>query len=426
MSPDEAVVGEVAEERLAPPLGVLARVAGLRVLGVVEVVVHGDAVVEPAVEEGERDVVVDVEAAVGVVRANAGEPVSRVLVAVVRHGVVDRVEADQALVDVGSCEVHPVVVEPEEALLLALQPSRRPVQVQLVDPHLRAEPRRALGAPQEGVVRVAVTLGRGVAVVQVGEEGVVGCAEVLPVQAVRVLVEVVREADERRLAVLGVDHRPRERPVEAVDGARRQRPLQALRHRLAVGVEGHRGPALRVDREYLRGGEGVRCDLDIDLVDQRVRRADVRRPLLVGLVAQRVLLPEPRTRRVRPVLEDGRRRRCQRLRHVQRVCERREDERAGREHLGEEDGVPQGRRRRREGTVGRQEAPARHRRNPQIAGTDDRRARDHAGPDAQDSAALEARIVGRGNVRLGHVLLLGLVGGLVWQVSQLCHRETFE
>ena len=75
---DEAVVREVLEERLAPPLGVRPRVAGGRELAppVVEVLVGGDAVVQPAVVQRERDVVLDVEGAVGVVgpdaRAGAG------------------------------------------------------------------------------------------------------------------------------------------------------------------------------------------------------------------------------------------------------------------------------------------------------------------------------------------------------------------
>ena len=60
------MVREVAEEGLAPPLGVHFAAA------VVEVLVRGGAVVERAVVEHERDVVLHVERAVGVV-ADAGE-----------------------------------------------------------------------------------------------------------------------------------------------------------------------------------------------------------------------------------------------------------------------------------------------------------------------------------------------------------------
>jgi len=68
--PDDPVVREVLEEGLAPPLGMLGWVLGERELAhpVVEVLVHGDAVVEAAVEaavvDGQRHVVLDVEGAV--------------------------------------------------------------------------------------------------------------------------------------------------------------------------------------------------------------------------------------------------------------------------------------------------------------------------------------------------------------------------
>ncbi len=118
---DEAVVGEVLEERLAPPLGVRLRVAGSRelALGVVDVLVDRGAVVQPAVVDRQRDVEVHVERAVGVVGADTRQPQALGLVAGVEVvlGVVDRVEADHSLVDVRPGVVHPVVVEPEEALL---------------------------------------------------------------------------------------------------------------------------------------------------------------------------------------------------------------------------------------------------------------------------------------------------------------------
>ncbi len=230
-------------------------------------------------------------------------PGSRRPLALVAHvhavlGVVDRVEPDHALVDVRPGVVHPVVVEPEEALLLAVVPAGRPVQVQVVDEHLRQVALGLRPVPHR-VVRVAVALRRGVPVVQVGQERPVRGAEVLAVQAERVLVQVVLEADQARLAVLRVDHRAGERAVEAVDRARRQLPL-AGRHLLAVGVEGDRRLAERVDRQHLRRGERVRPQLHVDLVDDRVRVADLAGPELVPLVAERVLLAEPRPGRVLP------------------------------------------------------------------------------------------------------------------------------
>src|SRR6185436_20648839 len=95
------------------------------------------------------------------------------------------------------------------------------------------------------------------------------------------------------LAVLGVDHRPGEGAVEAVDRAGWQRPLRARGVGLARGVERGRRPAVLVDRQHLRGGEGVGRDPDVDLVDVGLWRADIAGPELMPLVAQRVLLAEP-------------------------------------------------------------------------------------------------------------------------------------
>ena len=285
-----------------------------------------------------------------------GQPETLGLVAHVHPvlGVVDRVEPDHPLVDVGPGVVHAVVVEPEEGLLLAVVATGGPVQVEVVDP-FAGQVALTLGAEVHGVVRVAVALGRGVPVVQVGEEGPVGRAEVLPVQAERVLVQVVLEADEDRLAVLGVDHRAREDPVEAVDGAFGQLPLGAHGVPLAGGVEGDRRLAERVDRQDLGRGERVGRDLELDLVDDRVRGVHVARPLLVPLVAQRVLLTLAGTGDVRPVGDLQHLLRRERLRDRQRVDERRQDQRTGRELLLVEQQVAQRRRGRRKGAVGREQ-----------------------------------------------------------------------
>jgi hypothetical protein len=241
---DEAVVGEVTEIRLAPPLRVRLAVA------VVGVLVRRDAVVEPAVVERQRDVVVDVEGAVRVVLAHAREPVALGLVAVVLDRVVDRHQADHALVDVGAGVAVHVVVEPEERLLLALVAAGRIGEVELVDPLARL-PGRLVGEALEGaepviaVVRLAIGLRRGVAVVEVGQERVVRRPEVLAVVAV-VLVEMVLEAHERCPAVLRVDPRAGERAVEAVDRAVRQAP------RVRVGAPGRSDDlAEAVDRLHL-------------------------------------------------------------------------------------------------------------------------------------------------------------------------------
>ena len=71
----------------------------------------------------------------------------------------------------------------------------------------------------------------------------------------------------------------------------------------------------------------------------------------MGLVAVRALLAVARPRRVRPVGEAVLRHRTQRLRHVQRILERAQDQRAGREDLVV-DATGQGDRRRVEHAVG--------------------------------------------------------------------------
>ena len=101
----------------------------------------------------------------------------------VELGVVDRHQADHALVDVGAGVAVNVVVEPQERLLLAVVVAGGMTEVEVVQPLaglvgglVRLAPERA-EAPV-GVVGVAVGLRRGVAVVQVGQERVVGRAEV--------------------------------------------------------------------------------------------------------------------------------------------------------------------------------------------------------------------------------------------------------
>ena len=271
------MVREVLVEGLAPPLGVRLRVGGLE-LAVVDVVVGGDAVVEAVVGEGQRDVVLDVEGTVGVVGAHARQPQALGLLAsvettlgpvVVRLRVVDREQPDAALVDVRPGVVHAVVVEPEEALLLPVVAAGRPVEVQVVAP-LTGPVALGLRAVAHGVVRVAVTLRGGVAVVQVGQEGAVGGAEVLGVEP-GVLVQVVVEPDDHRLAVLGVD--PRQAAVELPRGARRLGAGRAGGHGgLAPVVERRDRLALVVDRQHLRRGERVLGLVHVELVDLRPLR----------------------------------------------------------------------------------------------------------------------------------------------------------
>jgi hypothetical protein len=264
------------------------------------------------------------------------------------------------LVHVGAGVAVHVVVEPEERLLLALVTTGRVAEVHLVDPLAGLEG-GLVGEPPEGteamvaVMGVAVGLRGGVPVVQVREERVVGRSEVLAPEAV-VLVQVVLEAHERAAPVLGVDPRPGEGPVEAVDRAVRQVPR--------VGVAAARRgdvPAEAVDRLHRRRGEAVAGHLELDLIDERDgarprvgRRHAVAWPQLMGperlVVPALVVVVRARGKGVGPLacgdaalgVPAGRIDRPQRLGDVQRVVERPGDQRAGRERLDEDGSAPLG------------------------------------------------------------------------------------
>jgi hypothetical protein len=156
---DEAVVWEMAEEGLAPPLRVGLAVAGM------EVLVLGYPVIQARIVKSEGNVVGDIERSIRVVRPHARQTQAAGLVAHVEAGagVVDRVQPGQALVDVSRGVVVKVIMEPEEGLLLAIVPAGGVVQVKVVDPLPGQVALMTL-------VRVAIAFGRGVAVVEVGEE----------------------------------------------------------------------------------------------------------------------------------------------------------------------------------------------------------------------------------------------------------------
>src|SRR5919199_1655244 len=126
---------------------------------------------------------------------------------------------------IGAGVVVEMVGESEEGLLLLVVAPGRPVQVQVVDP-LPGQVATSICRVRlvVAVVGVAVALGRGVPVVQVRQEAPLGTAKVLPRHTERIFVEMILEAHQARSAVLGVDPRPGEGAVEAVDRAARQAP----------------------------------------------------------------------------------------------------------------------------------------------------------------------------------------------------------
>src|SRR6266508_2882446 len=293
-----------------------------------KILVWGNPVVEPAVVEGERDVVVDAERARNAlfpprVRPDAGQPKSFGLVPRVLNRVVDGVEADHALVDVGAGMVHAVVVEPEEGLHLPGIATRGPVEVEVVTklPWL-------VGAWL--VVWIAVTLRRRMAIVQVGEERPVRSPEVLAIEVQRILVQVILEAHETGSPILGVDPRPGERPVEAVDGAARETPgtANAVRRRHVL--------AERVDRLHQRRGEGMLVQLQVNLVIDGIRQSQRTGPDLMR-PSVRVLLADARAGRgedAGPGVSPGTGvRRGIHRRDGKQILERIEDQRTGRKWL---------------------------------------------------------------------------------------------
>ena len=330
--PHEPMAREVLVEGLAPPLRMGPRVPRRRELAhsVVEVLVDRHAVIQAGVVERQRDVVLHIERAV-VIGAHTGQPQSLRLITAIHTRVIDRVQPDHPLVDVGPGVIHAVIVEPQEALLLSVVATCRPVQIQVVDPRLRRIP--VIPEASQRVSGVAVTLRCIVPVVEVGQERIVvrGRTEVLTIQTV-VHVEVVDEPHQIRLAVLGVDHRPRERPVEPVDRARRQ-GARAGGDPLAGRIERPGRLAVLVDRQHLRRREPVLVDLQLDPVHQRTRRPAraVAAPPLMLRVPERALLTLTRPGRVRPVREVEVGQQC--LRDHQRITERVQDQRARRERL---------------------------------------------------------------------------------------------
>src|SRR5688572_33293134 len=73
-------------------------------------------------------------------------------------------------------------------------------------------------------IGISVALGRGVRIVQMGHELAAWRSEISGIESI-VLIEMVLEANEDRLTVLGIDHWTREDAVEPPNSAFRQVPL---------------------------------------------------------------------------------------------------------------------------------------------------------------------------------------------------------
>jgi hypothetical protein len=243
---------------------------------VVTILVRRDAVVEPAVEERQRNVVIDIEGSIVVVAAPARQPESALLAFVsVNPGVMDRHQANHPLIDVRAGMPLEMIVEPPERLLFVRigfarqRVGRGHVEIQVVYPLLRLESLRTM-------MRVAVAFGRGVRVVQVYEKFAVGRTEIAGVELLRVLVKVILEANEHRAAVVGSDHRAGKcrassfgqrttSAVESVDHARRKR-LFTLR----TAGRNHL-VARRIDRQHFAACERVFVYVQTNLIDDRIR-----------------------------------------------------------------------------------------------------------------------------------------------------------
>ena len=210
------MVGEMLEEGLPPPLWMSLAAIGM------EILVGRYPVVQPAIVQCQRDIGLDVEGAIGAVGPDPGQAKPGSLVAVILDRIVDGIEADQPLVDIGPGMVHPVVMEPEEGLFLPVIATSGPVQIEILHP---------LSWPigTRLVVRVAVALRRRMAIVEMRQERLVRRAEVLGVQAL-VIAQFILKANQTGAAILGIDHWSRELPVESPDraGWQDQRPYTGL------------------------------------------------------------------------------------------------------------------------------------------------------------------------------------------------------
>ena len=154
------------EEGLAPPFRVYAWVTGEWKLGIVNVIVQSDSIIQNAVVESQRDIVFDIKGAIRVIRAHAGQTQPLGLVAHIHVvlGIVDRVKTHHALVDIGSGVIHAMIVEPEEGLFLARVAACRIVEIQVIAPCSRRVA-VTIGTMIHGVVRVAIALRRCMGVV---------------------------------------------------------------------------------------------------------------------------------------------------------------------------------------------------------------------------------------------------------------------
>ena len=252
------------EEGLAPPFRM--RLAG----PVVEVGMACDTIIQGAIIKRQGDVVID---AAGRVVGHAGEAVGLGIPFVAVVGtVIDGKQPHHALVHVCASMVHPVVMEPEKGLLLAVVAAGRVVEVKIVAPFLRLITLRLPAG-------IAIAFARGMRIVQMGQEAPIRSAEIVAVQVQGVLMQPIGEPHAGRLAIHRINHRPREGAVEPVNRARGEVPRACnpvrRKHWQTVGPNGL----------HLGACEIVLTELQIDLVIDWIWRTDIPRGDLMLVVA---------------------------------------------------------------------------------------------------------------------------------------------
>src|SRR6478735_3221975 len=211
----EAVVREVAEIELAPPVRMQFASA------VVEVLVLRDAVIETAIVERHGYVVINVEglpcriSRIDPLASGKPQTAPLGLVTRVQDWIIDGIETNHTFVDIGSGVVHAVVVEPQERLFFRIVVAGSVVEVEIVYPL----PRYVSALVVSEVMRLAIAFRRRMTVVQVGEKRPVRRAEVLAIATQGVEVQIVLKTYNVGLPVHGIDSGTGESPVESVDGA---------------------------------------------------------------------------------------------------------------------------------------------------------------------------------------------------------------
>lgn len=160
---------------------------------VVKILVLSNTIVQTTIIDNDRDVIVD---AARRRISDTGQPIpfGFIPIVMVVCWIIDGIEANHPLIDIGPGMIHAVVVEPQEGLLLLVITTRRPVEIEVVAPLLRL-----VGA--WFVDWVSVAFWCSMTIVQMRKERHVFSPKVLAIKVFRVLVKLVHESHTAWLSI---------------------------------------------------------------------------------------------------------------------------------------------------------------------------------------------------------------------------------